>query len=338
MRAVRWHAREDVRLDVVAEPVITEPHELILAVEACGICGTDVEEYAQGPVSIPVDAPHPLTGMKAPITLGHEIVGRVVDAGTEAVFASGQRLAASPVIGCGVCLSCLDGADQRCSQLAVVGLSMHGGLAEYVAVDSRKCAEVADGVAADRAALVEPYSVALHAVGKAGPVAGLRAAVIGAGAVGCCIIEALYLLGAEHVSVFEPRTSARERAVGLGATAVDTACLGRTEATTVFEVSGSREGLGYAVEAAAPGGGVVVVGFRPGHVPVCVKTVVFRELSIRGSVGQSMSEFSHSARLISEGKIGSALGPVEWCSLEDVGAKLASARTGQLRNKVLARP
>jgi len=311
---------------------------VILAVEACGICGTDVEEYSEGPVSIPVHEPHPLTGVKAPITLGHEIVGRVVDAGKDAIFAAGQRLAASPVIGCGVCASCRDGADQRCSQLAVLGLSRDGGLAEYVVVDSRKCAAVAEAVAADCAVFVEPYSVALHAVSKAGPVAGLRAAVVGAGAVGCSIIEVLQLLGAKHVSVVEPRRSARERAVGLGATAVDVACLASTEATSVFEVSGSREGLSYAVEATAPGGCVVVVGFRPGQVTVGVRTLVFRELSIRGSVGQSMSEFSQAARLISEGKVGSALGPVEWCSLEDVSAKLASARMAHLPSKLLARP
>src|SRR5574338_572494 len=72
MKAARWHARKDIRIDDVPDPGAPGPGELILKVACCGICGTDLEEYLTGPSFIPVDQPNPLTGAQAPLTLGHE--------------------------------------------------------------------------------------------------------------------------------------------------------------------------------------------------------------------------------------------------------------------------
>src|SRR5262245_3297017 len=80
MRAARWHGRGDVRVQEVPVPE-PGPGDVVLKVAWCGICGTDVEEYRDGPVVIPVDRPNPLTGQRAPVTLGHEFAGTVAAVG-----------------------------------------------------------------------------------------------------------------------------------------------------------------------------------------------------------------------------------------------------------------
>ena len=85
MKAAVWHARDDVRIEEVPEPGPPGPGEVILKVGACGICGTDLEEYRAGPLFIPVDEPNPLTGRRAPLILGHEFAGEVVEVGASSV-------------------------------------------------------------------------------------------------------------------------------------------------------------------------------------------------------------------------------------------------------------
>src|SRR3954454_24184012 len=112
MRAVRWHARDDVRLDEGSVP-IPGAGEVLLRVEAAAICGTDVDEVRNGPVTVPV-APHRISGRSAPITLGHEIVGVVAETGPGVSFGVGTRVAPWPSRPCGQCRECLTGHENRC--------------------------------------------------------------------------------------------------------------------------------------------------------------------------------------------------------------------------------
>ena len=84
MKAALWHKRNDIRIEVVPDPV-PGPDEVILKVEYCGICGTDLEEYRHGPILIPTGTPNLLTGIAAPIILGHEFIGEVVEVGRDVV-------------------------------------------------------------------------------------------------------------------------------------------------------------------------------------------------------------------------------------------------------------
>ena len=94
MRAIRWHARRDVRLDEVAMPT-PGARDVVIRIEAAAICGTDVDEVRLGPITVPV-RPHPISGRAAPMTLGHEMVGVVEVAGDSAGFAPGSRVAPWP--------------------------------------------------------------------------------------------------------------------------------------------------------------------------------------------------------------------------------------------------
>ena len=102
MKAAVWYARNDIRVVEVPDPGAPGPGEVIIKVGACGICGTDLEEYRNGPLFIPVDAPNPLTGRQAPLILGHEFAGEVLETGPGVTeFNVGERIAPDSIVACG---------------------------------------------------------------------------------------------------------------------------------------------------------------------------------------------------------------------------------------------
>ena len=80
MKAARWHNQKDIRIENIDEPK-AEPGKVKIKVKWCGICGSDLHEYLGGPIFIPVGKPHPLTNEMAPVTMGHEFSGEVVEVG-----------------------------------------------------------------------------------------------------------------------------------------------------------------------------------------------------------------------------------------------------------------
>src|SRR5580765_2410405 len=100
VKAAVWHGRGDVRIESVPDPPAPDPGQVQIEVIWCGICGTDLHEYMAGPLYIPVKEPHPLTGVLAPVIIGHEMCGRVTAVGRGCdKFAIGDRIAACPIIG-----------------------------------------------------------------------------------------------------------------------------------------------------------------------------------------------------------------------------------------------
>ena len=201
MLAVRWHARGDVRVEAVPPPAPPGPGDVQLQVSWCGICGTDLEEWISGPVFIPVAAPHPVTGRRAPLVLGHEFAGVVVAVGDGVAGPRpGQRVAVDTIVSCGSCRWCRHGEVTRCPALGALGLHGDGGLAQLCNAPARMCLPVPDTVADDEAALAEPLAVAVRALRRGGLGPGERVAVVGAGAVGLMAVQAAAALGADRVA------------------------------------------------------------------------------------------------------------------------------------------
>ena len=143
MQAALWHARDDVRVEEVPEPGAPGPGEVIIRVGACGICGTDLEEYRAGPLFIPVGRPNSLTGRQAPIILGHEFAGEVVEVGRGVTeFRPGDRVAPDVLLYCGTCYWCRRHQVMLCEKMAALGLSGDGGLAEYCRAPAAMCRPV----------------------------------------------------------------------------------------------------------------------------------------------------------------------------------------------------
>src|SRR5204863_4745671 len=134
----------------------------------------------------------------APMTLGHEMVGVVTEAGPASWLAPGVRVAPWPSNPCGACRDCLAGHANRCARQVALGMTADGGMADYLLVEGSRCVPIGADVVPERAVLVEPFAVAFHAVHQE-PLAGRRVAIVGIGSLGLCVVEAAIEAGAGEV-------------------------------------------------------------------------------------------------------------------------------------------
>ena len=298
LRAARWHGRNDVRVEDIPEPPTPPPGQVQVQVAWCGICGTDLHELTAGPLYIPVDAPHPLTGVVAPVVLGHEVAGRVIAVG-EGVegLTVGYRVAACPIIGCGECASCRSGAMGQCDRVAFLGHSWSsGGFAERANLFAYQCYRLPDGVTDAAGALVEPFSATLKAVsrGEIGP--GKKVAIVGAGPIGLLALQAAVIAGAASVVSVEVVAHRREVALRCGASATldpsagdpaeQAAALTRGEGfDVVLECVGREATALLAAKLTRTLGRLVVMGVFARPALFDYEDLVYKEKTVVGSMG-----------------------------------------------------
>ena len=296
MKAARFHGRGDIRVDEVPEPQV-RPGTVLVEVEWCGICGSDLHEYLEGPIFVPTaEAPHPLTGESMPVTLGHEFAGVVaeVGAGVDDVRV-GDRVVVEPYVVCGRCDACRQGRYNVCRTLGFVGLSGGGGgFSRYVVAERRWIHPLGD-LGTDVGALIEPLAVAYHAVRLSGARPGQSAVVFGAGPIGLVTTAALTAAGVEQVVVVEPAEARKQKAGVAGAAtvldprsvevveAVDELTEGRG-ADVTFECAGVDQVLATAIRSTRVGGTCVNVAIWGHEARVAMNDLVFREVSVLGSL------------------------------------------------------
>jgi (R,R)-butanediol dehydrogenase/meso-butanediol dehydrogenase/diacetyl reductase len=265
MRAAVLHAAGDLRIEEAAIPN-PGPGELQLQVETVGICGTDASEFGHGPKLFPLERRHPVTGHLGPLIPGHEFSGRVaaVGSGVEG-FAEGDLVASAGSTGCGTCESCRSGRSSRCARYWAVGLHRDGALAEYCTVPANACRTIGAQLTADEAALVQPMSIAVHALRRGRVEGGEDVLVIGAGGIGVFLTYAAASAGCNVTSV-DLDQDRLDIAAALGARdtflAGPGSHLGELGAEVGFEITGSEAGLRAALAGLGPGGRLVAVGFQ----------------------------------------------------------------------------
>src|SRR5215472_11391243 len=309
MLAVRWHARGDVRVEEVPPPEPPGPGEVQLQVSWRGICGTDVEEWLSGPVFIPAVVPHPVTGARAPLVLGHEFAGVVTALGEDVTGPlPGQRVAVDTIVSCGSCHWCRRGEPTRCPALGALGLHGDGGLAHLCNAPARMCLPVPDTVADDEAALAEPLAVAVRALRRGGLRPGERVAVVGAGAVGLMAVQAAAAFGADGVAVVEPLPQRRALAVGLGAgRAVPPGEAGALEADVAVECAGTTGAIDTALQALRPGGRAVLLGIVTQSALIAPMDLIGGEKSLIGSLSHVWDQdFREALQLLGGGAVQAA--------------------------------
>jgi 2-desacetyl-2-hydroxyethyl bacteriochlorophyllide A dehydrogenase len=277
MRAARWHGRHDIRLDTVPVPR-PGPGEVLVRVERVGLCGSDLEEFQNGPVGIPA----------GPLILGHEIAGVVVES-ADPRLPAGTAVVPDVVVGCGRCWWCARHEEGLCPRLSVRGQQQDGGLAEFMLADAATCIPVPAGLDLDVAAFAEPTAVAVRALRKAGDLAGTVVCVYGAGTVGQLVAQVALASGCAAVVAVDPVADRRRLASGAIACApedaadeVATASSGRG-ADVVVECAGVPGAPAAALQLCRRGGTVVLVGFRPGEIALPWLDVVLGERTVVGS-------------------------------------------------------
>ena len=218
MRAALYYGRQDLRLTSVPEPE-PGPGEVKLRVLYNGICGSDLLEYYDGPITTR-STPHPLTGVQNPVIMGHELCGEVVALG-EGIgdLNLGDLVAVEPVETCGRCLHCGLGQYNHCPTLAIQGYNRAGGLAEYTVVKRRMAHPLPPGVSALQGALIEPLAIAWHTVNRCAVSAGEVVAIHGAGPIGVGAFLTLNRRGVEAIIV-DPSPARRTALTALGARTV----------------------------------------------------------------------------------------------------------------------
>ena len=204
MQAAVWHGKKDIRVETVPVPPPPPPGWVQVAVDWCGICGSDLHEYLAGPIFIPADKPHPLTGKQGSVILGHEFSGKVVALGEGVNSVKvGDTVAPDACQHCGECQPCREGRYNVCEKLAFTGLANDGAFARLVNVPANLCFVLPEGVSAEAGAVMEPLATGFKAVRMAGSILGLNVVVLGAGTIGLGTIMAVKAAGAGKIIVLE---------------------------------------------------------------------------------------------------------------------------------------
>jgi len=283
MRAAVFEGNGVLKIKEVDKPKIRKPDDLILEIEVCSICGTDVHIMSVPPGYI----------AEPGTILGHELVGKVVEVGANVTTLKvGDRVVTNPNDYCGVCEYCQMNKPNLCKNIIPMGIGADGGFAEYVVVSEKVAHRIADDLPADIAAFAEPLACLVNGKNKIPVSPGDSVVVIGAGAIGLLFTQMMKACGAYPVIVSEPAPMRREFALKCGADFVvnpleqdleqfvhDKLGIG---ADYAIDVVGSQ--IWEAIKAVRKGGTVLLFGFNGKAKPSFEQChITNREISILGT-------------------------------------------------------
>ena len=280
------------------------PGQVLVQIIRIGICGSDIHVY---------HGKHPFT--KYPITQGHEVSGRIERLGPGVVgFVPGQKVTIEPQVFCGKCYPCTHGKYNLCEELKVMGFQTTGAASEYFAVDASKVTPLPSSMTFDQGAMVEPAAVAVHAVRRAGDVAGLRIAVLGAGPIGILVAQAAKALGASSVLVTDISDLRLDKARVCGADFVVhtgkknfgealSEAFGPDKADIIYDCAGNDTTMGQAITYARKGSTIILVAVYAGMAHVDLAVLNDHELDLNTTMMYRHEDYADAIRLIESGKI-----------------------------------
>lgn len=301
--------------------------QVLLRVNWSSICGTDLHIYL-GEFKNRVSYPR---------ILGHEFSGVVEAVGPNvSSVAAGDRVTVDPIIWCNRCPACLNGQNNVCTHLKLLGVEFDGGFAEYAVAGADKLYRVPDSISMRDAALIELYSLGVHAARKAMVEPGDRVVIFGAGRLGLAVLEVIKQTAAAWVGVVDVLDNRLQIAKKMGADLVVNtrvedpvqvidAQTGGAGADRVIECVGTYEEVAgrqgpvqQAVKLCRSGGRIVVMGLGSQLTPVFWKECVFKELQIAGS-RVTLGDYPRALRLMELGKFHPDLLISEVLELHELG-------------------
>jgi threonine dehydrogenase-like Zn-dependent dehydrogenase len=308
--------------------------EVMIEVEACGVCGSDVQ-------IINVPPGHPST---PPVIIGHEFVGRIVGAGSAVRDVEmGTRVVCDPDPKCGACASCRAGRPANCTNIVALGVHRDGALAKYVCAPANSVYRIAEDIPSELAALVEPLACVANGTNRAAIRPGESVVVFGAGAIGCLFTAVFRASGAGQVVVVEPSVLRAPVARAVGADVVltpDEWAAQRHDllpagADVVVDAVGSV--LPQAIEAAGMGARVVMFGMNGNARPAVHQVeIVEKGLAIYGSYISNFT-FPAAIRLVEGGQLTLAPMISAVLGIDETEAGIALIRSGEAV-KVIIKP
>jgi alcohol dehydrogenase len=271
------------------------PGEVLIRVEAVGICGSDMHAYhGKDPRRNP------------PLILGHELAGEILEGPGK-----GRRVTVNPLITCGRCDYCVQGRDNLCSNRTMIGMTRPGGFAEYVTTAAASVIDLPDGMSARAAALTEPAATALHALNvamraAARPVPESAVLVMGAGAVGLLAALLARHYGCRGVRLAETNALRRAAAERAGFEAFDPADGGVAEGRMdlVIDAVGAAATRDAALAAVRPGGVIVHIGLADWASRIDMRKLTLAEITLLGTYTYTTADLRATARALHAGSFG----------------------------------
>jgi len=203
MQALWFNGLREIEVKELRIPKL-KSEELLVHVDACGVCGTDFHIY-EG------NAP-----AKIPVVLGHEYTGIIIDTGSKFdKLKIGDKIAINPNIHCGYCEFCRKGKINLCSNLKALGVTLNGGMSQLSIVPVTQAHLLPNDFPFSKSVFAEPVSCCIHGINQAEIVPGEKVVIIGAGTIGLIMLQLAQLRGASEVIVLDPLQFKRDMAAAL---------------------------------------------------------------------------------------------------------------------------
>ncbi|WP_163971441.1 2,3-butanediol dehydrogenase [Oceanobacillus halotolerans] len=310
MRAAVWHGLRDIRVETKEVPKVSS-NQVKVKVAWAGICGSDLHEYTTGPVTLPADNPDPLTGVQAPLTMGHEFSGVVEEVGQDVSdIKVGDKVAINPLIISG---NHEDPLVDMFNGFGFVGLNSDGGFADFVVVDDKHAIKLPDAMSLENGALVEPAAVSVQAIKESGLQFGEKVAVFGVGPIGLLTIIAAKAAGAKEIFAFDLSETRLAKAKEVGAThAINSGEKNPVEyvhsiypvgVDRTFEVAGVAPTFNQAISVTRPRGVMTIVSIFEKPVEFNPMQLTASGVRIASSLAYEPDVFKTTVELIGTGQL-----------------------------------
>lgn len=336
MKAAVFEREGVLAVKDIAKPQITKPDQILIEVEACSICGTDVHITAVPPGYIATPG----------TTLGHEFCGHVVETGSAVTnLKIGDRVVVNPNNYCGTCTYCRKNLPNLCEHIEALGIDYDGAFAKYCCVSAKVAYPISEDVPAEIAACAEPLACAINGLNKVHVVPGSTAVVVGSGPIGLMITMLLKSAGVGQVFLLEAAPWRIEFAKKLNiATVIDpihedamSAILEATQigADYVFDVTGSQ--IKSCVDYVRKGGQVVLFGVnKKARIDIAQSEITTKEILVSGT-WLANATFPDAVRVLERKCIDVASLITDVIALDDISDGIEKLRKGQAV-KVIVKP
>ena len=280
------------------------PDQILLKVMYIGICGSDIHVY---------HGKHPFT--KYPVTQGHEVSCQVVGMGENVKeFTVGQKVTVEPQVVCGKCYPCRHGKYNLCEELKVMGFQTTGIASTYFVVEKEKVTALPESISYQDGAMIEPLSVAVHAVKRVGDVKDLNIAVIGAGPIGNLVAQVAKGMGASKVMITDVSdfrldlakkcgidSAYNTKTKNFGDALIET--FGPDKADVIYDCAGNDITMGQAIKYARKGSQIILVAVYAGMANVDLAVLNDHELDLNTTMMYRHEDYLDAISLVEKGAI-----------------------------------